>query len=46
MLSARAERSISALWDAVGAIVKLFSPTECANYFRAAGYDRIKPETL
>jgi transposase len=39
MLGARAERSISALGDAVGAIVNLFSPTECANYFRAAGYD-------
>ena len=39
MLRARAERSISALWDAVGAIVGLFSPTECENYFRAAGYD-------
>jgi transposase len=39
MLRARAERSISALWDAVGAIVELFPPTECANYFTAAGYD-------
>lgn len=28
------------LWsDAVGAIVGLFSPDECANYFKAAGYD-------
>ncbi|MDU0343773.1 IS630 family transposase, partial [Bosea sp. ZW T0_25] len=33
----RAERSISARWDAVGAIVGLFSPDECANYFKAAG---------
>lgn len=39
MLRARAERSISALWDAAGAIVGLFSPDECANYFKAAGYD-------
>jgi len=39
MLRARAERSISALWDAVGAIVELYPPTECANYFTAAGYD-------
>jgi transposase len=39
LLRARAERSISGLWDAVGTIVGLFSPTECANYFRAAGYD-------
>jgi transposase len=39
LLRARAERSICALWDAVGTIVGLFSPIECANYFRAAGYD-------
>lgn len=39
MLRARAERSVSAQWDAVGSIVQLFSPTECANYFTAAGYD-------
>jgi transposase len=39
ILRAKAERSISALWDAVGAIVGLFSPDECANYFKAAGYD-------
>lgn len=38
-LRARAERSIGALWDAVGAIVDLFSPNECATYFKAAGYD-------
>jgi transposase len=39
LLRARAERTIVALWDAVGAIVSLFSPSECANYFKAAGYD-------
>ena len=39
ILPARAERSIAALWDAAGAIVGLFSPDECANYFKAAGYD-------
>lgn len=39
MLRARAERSISALWDAVGTIVDLFSPAECENYFKAAAYD-------
>ncbi|SFD10145.1 Transposase [Bosea sp. CRIB-10] len=37
ILRARAERSISALRDAVGAIVNLFSPAERANYFNAAG---------
>ena len=39
ILRARAERSISSLWDAVGAIVSLFSPEECANYFKAAAYE-------
>ncbi len=39
MLRGRAERKIDALWDAVGALIPRFIPTECANYFRAAGYD-------
>ena len=39
MLRGRAERKIDALWDAVGALIPSFTPTECANYFRAAGYD-------
>lgn len=39
MLRARAERSIRALWDAVGTIISHFLPTECANHFKAAGYD-------
>ena len=39
MLRGRAERKIDALWDAVGALLPRFTPAECANYFRAAGYD-------
>ncbi|WP_206427944.1 IS630 family transposase [Rhizobium sp. CIAT894] len=39
MLRGRAERKIDALWDAVGALIPRFTPAECANYFRAAGYD-------
>lgn len=39
LLRARAERTIAALWDTVGALVDLFTPTECANYFKAAGYE-------
>jgi transposase len=39
LLRARAERSITALWDAVGTLIDAFTPTECANYFRAAGYE-------
>ncbi|RVH47652.1 IS630 family transposase, partial [Sinorhizobium meliloti] len=39
LLRARAERSVDALWNTVGDIVKLFEPQECANYFAAAGHD-------
>ena len=28
-----------ALWDAIGHIIDLFTPSECANYFAAAGYE-------
>ena len=34
-----AERSTEALWNRVGALLADFSPTECANYFKAAGYN-------
>ncbi|HET9961919.1 MAG TPA: IS630 family transposase [Nitrospiraceae bacterium] len=39
LLRAKAERTIAALWDAVGPLLDLFTPAECANYFKAAGYD-------
>lgn len=39
LLRARAERNVEALWDAVGQIVPLFKPKECANYFKSCGYD-------
>jgi transposase len=39
LLRARAERTIDALWQAVGDIILAFTPTECANCFQAAGYD-------
>ncbi|MDX8516473.1 IS630 family transposase, partial [Mesorhizobium sp. VK23E] len=39
LLRAKAERTIKVLWDAVGTVVDLFTPAECANYFKAAGYD-------
>ena len=38
-MRAKAERTIAAPWDSVGALLDLFSPAECANYFKAAGYD-------
>lgn len=39
LMRAKAERTIKALWDAVGSVIEQFTPTECANYFKAAGYD-------
>ena len=39
LMRAKAERTIAALWDAVGTILECFTPDECANYFKAAGYD-------
>ncbi|WP_245461401.1 IS630 family transposase [Mesorhizobium sp. M6A.T.Ce.TU.002.03.1.1] len=39
LLRAKAERTIKALWNTVGAVVDLFTPAECANYFKAAGYE-------
>lgn len=38
-LRSAAARTIDALWAAIGRIVDAFTPTECANYFAAAGYD-------
>src|SRR5690606_34098332 len=39
MLRRAAERSVDALWNRIGNLVGTFTPTECANYFAAAGYD-------
>lgn len=33
-----AARTIDDLWRAIGNICKLFTPEECSNYFKAAGY--------
>ena len=32
------ERSAPALWDRIGKLLSAFSPQECENYFRHAGY--------
>jgi transposase len=32
------ERSTEALWNRIGELLHTFSPDECANYFKAAGY--------
>lgn len=39
LLRKAAERTRERLWDAIGRVVDTFTPTECANYFSAAGYD-------
>jgi transposase len=39
LLRKAAERTIHGLWAAIGRLIDLFTPRECANYFTAAGYD-------
>ena len=39
LLRKAAARTVEALWTAIGRLVDLFTPAECANYFEAAGYD-------
>jgi transposase len=38
MLRKAAERTLDDLWHSIGRIIDTFTPTECANYFAAAGY--------
>ena len=39
LLRKAAERTVEGLWTAIGHLVDVFTPKECANYFDAAGYD-------
>ena len=39
LLRKAAERTVDGLWNAIGRLIDLFAPAECANYFAAAGYD-------
>ena len=32
------ERTVDGLWRRIGALLDQFTPSECSNYFRAAGY--------
>lgn len=34
-----AERTVDGLWRSIGALIDLFTPAECANFFTAAGYE-------
>lgn len=38
LLRKAAERTVGSLWDRIGALLHLFTPTECRNFFRHAGY--------
>ena len=33
-----AERSTEALWNRIGQLTELFTPVDCVNYFKVAGY--------
>ena len=39
LLRKAAERTVEGLWQAIGRLIDLFPPSECANFFAAAGYD-------
>ena len=39
LLRKAAQRTVDGLWDAIGRLIDTFTPTECANYFSACGYD-------
>lgn len=38
LLRKAAGRAVGALWDRIGQVLDAFTPQECANYFRHAGY--------
>ncbi len=39
MLRKAAQRTVEGLWNTIGTLIDTFTPTECQNYFAAAGYD-------
>jgi transposase len=38
LLRKAAQRTVEEVWDAIGELLRAFTPAECANYFAAAGY--------
>jgi transposase len=40
LLRKAAERTVDGLWNAIGRLLDLFPPTECANYLANSGYPR------
>jgi len=41
LLRKAAERTVEATWKRIGALLQTFTPQECANYFKNAGYASI-----
>lgn len=41
LLRKAAERTVEGLWNRIGELLKEFAPTECANFFAAAGYEPV-----
>ncbi len=39
LLRGAAARTMQALWQAIGTVLDRFTPSECRNYFIAAGYE-------
>ena len=40
LLRKAAERTVDGLWNAIGQLLDLFPPAECANYLANSGYPR------
>ena len=41
LLRKASERTVEATWRRIGSLLQVFTPQECANYFRNAGYASI-----
>jgi transposase len=41
LMRTASERTVEAVWKRLGALIECFSPQECANYLRNAGYASI-----
>ena len=39
LLRKATKRAVEGLWNTIGHLLELFTPSECANYFATAGYD-------
>jgi transposase len=46
LLRTAATRTVEALWRAIGQLLEVFTPAECANYLAHAGYVPSNRETL